>query len=136
MNKGLPKEHLADASSLLSKAEIGLMVGGGGIVQINCHMAIDRCCAAIYSIFAELPSGFGDRAGQILLNFCESSLKNKAEISPEILNDIKLLAKNAINYGSCSMHKISPSSMASLKNLMNVAKESIVITDKILKFLD
>ncbi len=118
--------HLMEAERLLRDALLSSVIS---------HQCIDHCCAAVYSLFAEIPDGFGNRAGRNLLLLYEAKLKNMKSLSKDTLMAIENLAKIGEKFGSSSMYKIPIHTLSDpnlLNSLYSKASEAVSLAKKVL----
>ncbi len=131
------KQYFEDATSSFSLGMDSMMLGMGGACSVNFHICIDKCCAAIYS-FSHIPPGFGDSAGQHLMDLYETKLQGRKELSSYALKTIESVAQIGIKYGSAAMSRIPTSQLSNinfLKQLGSAAEECMRQTKQLLDSL-
>jgi hypothetical protein len=107
----------------------------GEACSFNFHTCVDLCCAAAYALFAKVPAGFNDAAGDNLLQLCARLRERKTKLAPETLSAIEALARVGRKFGGSTRPDIPAyklSDVVFLKRIYDASTESTRLAKQIL----
>jgi hypothetical protein len=131
------KRFYEEAKTHISEGLAMFNLGMGGACSLDFQVCIDKCCAAIFSLFNPVPEYFGSNASRYLEDLYEKGLKGITEFSLDFLKNVEYVIRISKIFGSATMldpkYRSQISNRDFLKKMLDAALDCLQATNQLLK---